>query len=256
MKNTIYSLCAILVFGWAGCVNLDRELITDLTEKQISTSYDNTLFRVTSIYTDMPSGYLAIDGAMAASTSDEAEHTLETSTVQKLNNGSWNAVDNPDNLWGAFYRGIRKANQFLVAADSVNLDQYRLDPAASAQSVYTTRLADIRRWKYEARFLRAYFYFELIKRYGGVPIFTKSLTIDDDFSGIKRNSLAECVQFISAECDSAAANLPVIYAAVDLGRATRGAALSLKSRTLLYAASDLFNRKDWTLRDWPDLRDL
>ena len=245
MKNIIYSLCAVFAFGWAGCVDLDRELITDLTEKQISTSYDNTLFRVTSIYTDMPSGYLAIDGAMAASTSDEAEHTLETSTVQKLNNGSWNAVDNPDNLWGAFYRGIRKANQFLVAADSVNLDQYRLDPAASAQSVYTTRLADIRRWKYEARFLRAYFYFELIKRYGGVPIFTKSLTIDDDFSGIKRNSLAECVQFISAECDSAAANLPVIYAAVDLGRATRGAALSLKSRTLLYAASDLFNTPSW-----------
>jgi starch-binding outer membrane protein, SusD/RagB family len=220
-------------------------LITDLNEKQIITSYENTLYRVNSLYTDIPSSYLAIDGAMSASTTDEAEHTLETSTVQKFNNGSWNAVDNPENVWGTFYRGIRKANQFLVSSDSVNLDQYRLDPSASTQAVYKTRLDDIKRWKYEARFLRAYFYFELVKRYGGVPILTKALSIDDDFSGIQRNTLAECVQFITAECDSAAAILPVAYPVGELGRATKGAALALKSRMLLYAASDLFNTPSW-----------
>ena len=245
MKYSFYSIFAFLIIASVGCVNLDRELVTDLSEKQIIYSYDNTLYRVNSIYTDIPAGYLQIDGAMTASATDEAEHTLETSNVQKFNNGSWNAVDNPDNLWGNFYRGIRKANQFLVAADSVNLDQYRLDPAVSAQSVYTTRLADIKRWKYEARFLRAYFYFELLKRYGGVPIFTQALSIDSDFQGVKRNTLAECIKFVTDECDSAALNLPTIYAAADLGRATKGAALSLKSRTLLYAASDLFNTPSW-----------
>jgi starch-binding outer membrane protein, SusD/RagB family len=245
MKNITGALCLLLISLTMACVNLDRELITDLSEKQIIYSYDNTSFRLNSIYTDMPTGYLAIDGAMPASASDEAEHTLETSDVHKFNTGAWNAVDNPENRWSTFYRGIRKANQFLVASDSVNLDQYRLDPATSAQTVYTTRLADIRRWKYEARFLRAYFYFELVKRYGGVPILTKSLSIDDDFSGIKRNTLAECIQFITSECDSAAANLPNIYAAADLGRATKGAALALKARTLLYAASDLFSNPSW-----------
>ncbi len=241
--NGILSILALVCLN--GCADLDREFIADISEKQLTTSYDNTLYRVNSIYTDMPSGYLVIDGAMAASACDEAEHTLETSNVQKYNNGSWNAVDNPENLWSTFYRGIRKANQFLVASDSVNLDQYRLDPSASTQAVYNTRLADIKRWKYEARFLRAYFYFELVKRYGGVPLITKSLSIDDDFSGIKRNSLAECIQFITSECDSAAANLPVVYTAADLGRATKGAALALKSRTLLYAASDLFSNPSW-----------
>jgi starch-binding outer membrane protein, SusD/RagB family len=239
----VFGIFSILCLG--ACVDLERELITDLTESQIINSYENTQYRVNSIYTDIPSGYTPIDGAMTASATDEAEHTLETSTIQKFNNGAWNAVDNPENLWSTFYRGIRKANQFLAASDSVNLDQYRLDPSASTQAVYKTRLAEVKRWKYEARFLRAFFYFELIKRYGGVPIFTKSLSIDDDFTGIKRSTLNECIQFITVECDSAAANLPVSYPASDLGRATKGAALALKSRTLLYAASDLFSNPAW-----------
>ena len=245
MKRIVPILCVALL-GWlSGCENLDRELITDLTEKQVLKSYDFTLFRITSLYTDIPAGYLQIDGAMAASATDEAEHTLETSNVQKFNNGSWNAIDTPENLWQNFYRGIRKANQFLASSDSVNLDQYRLDPAPSAQSVYQTRLSDIKRWKYEARFLRAYFYFELVKRYGGVPLLTKIYSVEDNFQDVKRNALAECIQYITSECDSAARNLPITYSATDLGRATRGAALALKSRVLLYAASDLFNTPNW-----------
>jgi hypothetical protein len=245
MKPIVFILCATLLVWLSGCEDLERELVTDISEQQLIHSYDYTLNRVNSLYTDMPSGYLQIDGAMAASATDEAEHTLETSNVQKFNNGSWNAVDNPENLWANFYRGIRKANQFLAATDSVNLDQYKLDPSPSAQTNYQNRLADIKRWKYEARFLKAYFYFELMKRYGGVPILTKIYSVNDDFQSVRRNTLAECIQYITAECDSAAKNLPITYSATDLGRATRGAALSLKSRVLLYAASDLFNTLTW-----------
>ncbi len=245
MKSILSLLFVAFVIGLSSCENLDRELITDITPQQATKSYDYSLYRIASIYTDIPAGYLQIDGAMTASATDEAEHTLETSNVQKLNNGSWNAIDNPDNLWANFYRGIRKANQFLVSSDSINLDQYKLDPTPSAQTVYKTRLADIQRWKYEARFLRAYFYFELTKRYGGVPIISRIYSVDNDFQATRRNTLAECIQYITAECDSAAKNLPVTYSATDLGRATKGAALALKSRVLLYAASDLFNTPSW-----------
>ena len=55
----------------------------------------------------------------------------------------------------------------------------------------------------------------------------------------------ECIKFITDECDSAAAVLPLSHATGELGRATKGAALALKSRTLLYAASDLFNTASW-----------
>lgn len=247
MRRFVSIVWVAVVVWLSGCESLDRELITDITPDQATKSYDFSLLRLNSIYTDMPSGYLQIDGAMTASATDEAEHTLETSNVQKFNNGAWNAIDNPENLWGTFYRGIRKTNQFLASTDSVNLDQFKFDPTPSAQTVYNTRLAEIKRWKYEARFLRAYFYFELVKRYGGVPIVSKIYSVNDNFQDVKRNTLNECIQYITAECDSAARNLPVVYSApaVDLGRATRGAALALKSRVLLYAASDLFNTPGW-----------
>jgi len=245
MKRILSFFFVAAVIGLSSCEDLERELITDISEQQLIRSYDFTLNRLNSIYTDIPAGYLQIDGAMTASATDEAEHTLETSDVQKFNNGSWNAIDNPENLWGSLYRGIRKTNQLLVATDSINLDQFKLDPAPTAQVTYQSRLNDIRRWKYEARFLRAYFYFELVKRYGGVPLFTQALSIEQDFSTVKRNTLTECINYITAECDSAARNLPLTYTATDLGRATRGAALSLKSRVLLYAASDLFNTTTW-----------
>lgn len=246
MKSFLSLLCVAAIVWLSGCENLDRELITDITQQQLIHSYDYTLNRVNSLYTTVPPGYLQIDGAMTASATDEAEHTLETSNVQKFNSGSWNAIDNPDNLWPNFYLGIRRVNQFLVSTDSVNLDQYRLDPAPSAQTIYQNRLNDINRWKYEARFLRAYFYFELVKRYGGVPLVSQIYSLDADVQATKRNTLAECIQYVTAECDSAAKNLPLIYPSTDLGRATKGAALALKSRMLLYAASDLFNTTTWS----------
>lgn len=89
----------------------------------------------------------------------------------------------------------------------------------------------------EARFLRAFAYFELVKRYGGVPIVTKALPIDADESElfVARNSEKEVYDFISSEMDAIAAILPE-EADLD-GRVNRWVALSLKSRAMLYAAS-------------------
>src|SRR5690606_21683086 len=87
---------------------------------------------------------------------------------------------------------------------------------------------------------RAYFYFELVKRYGGVPLITRTLSINEDLD-MARTEFDACIQFISDECDSAALHLPPNAPTADLGRATKGAALALKSRALLYWASPLNN---------------
>ncbi|MGV8096554.1 MAG: RagB/SusD family nutrient uptake outer membrane protein [Mangrovibacterium sp.] len=240
-KIILFGMLALLYLN--ACEDLDREIITTVSEEEVNTIYNYTMNRATAMYGVLPSGFSEIDGAMSASISDEAEHTLETSDVQLFNAGSWNAIYNPDNVWSKYYSAIRNVNLFLVTSDSVDLEVYRLDP--EQQQVYTGRLAEIKRWKYEGRFLRAFYYFELIKRYGGVPVITKALTLGDDYSGINRNTLQECVQFIVDECDSAAAQLPAKYADADLGRATKGAALALKAKVLLYAASDLWNNPSW-----------
>ncbi|RYC70960.1 MULTISPECIES: RagB/SusD family nutrient uptake outer membrane protein [Spirosoma] len=252
MKKYIYSIICLIGTGLAACQDLDREFVTTIGRNEIEQSFGNVQALLNAIYSDIPDGMLYIGGAaMMASATDEAEFTAETNTVQSFNTGSWNAINNPDFVWGNYYRSIRKVNQFLLSTGKVNLDPWKLDPSPSAQQVYQTNLAAIKRWTYEARFLRAYYYFELVKRYGGVPLLTKALSLEDDVRNIPRASLNDCLQFITAECDSAAAQLPLntstfpYVAATDLGRVTRLTALALKSRVLLYAASDLFNNPGW-----------
>lgn len=257
MKNKLYYALLPMLFAAGACQKLDREFVTDLSKDQIDVSYNRSTQLLTAVYTELRDGFAEIDGAMVAAATDEAEYVQEFGSVQNFNNGSWNAARNPNNVWPDYFRGIRKANLFLESAGKVNLDLYKLDPSINAQDIYKKRLYDISRWNYEARFLRAYFYFELVKRYGGVPIITSTLDVAD-VPNVKRNTLAECLKFISDECDSVATKMlvdqngalnliPIQYTSTqeDYGRVTRGVALALKSRAKLYAASELFNNPSW-----------
>ncbi|MCF0054792.1 RagB/SusD family nutrient uptake outer membrane protein [Dyadobacter sp. CY356] len=252
MKRYIQVLTAGILLTLTACQDLDREFVTSIGRNEIEQSFTNVQNLLNSIYADIPDGTVYIGGAaMMASASDESEFTTENNAIQAFNSGSWSAVSNPDPVWATYYRGIRKVNQFLLSTDDINLDPWKLDPSSSAQAVYNTNLAAITRWKYESRFLRAYFYFELVKRYGGVPILNNVFSLEDDYTKVGRNSLEECIQFITSECDSAAVKLPLngstapYVAGTDLGRVTKVAALALKSRVLLYAASELFNNPSW-----------
>ena len=222
---------------------LDREMILTMTEKQALESYDVAQKRVNGLYTYLPNGFSPVGGAMMAAASDEAEDSVASSSVHMFNNGSWNPLNNPDNVWTYYYQGIRQATLFLETADQINMERYKLDPQNQAD--YEMRMANIERWKYEARFLRAYFYSELVKRYGGVPLANELMDMDTDYRNIPRNTLQECIDFIVDECGQVAPHLPAVYQASDMGRVTRGAALALKSRVLLYAASELFNNPVW-----------
>lgn len=122
------------------------------------------------------------------------------------------------------FKGIRNANIFMENIDKVpDLD----DPEKT-------------RMKAEAVVLRALQYEELLKRYGGVPIVVKSLVSTDDVK-LPRNTFEECVDFIVKSCDEAAVVLPDVYSDNYKGRLTKGAALALKGRVLLFAASPFFN---------------
>jgi hypothetical protein len=218
-------------------------MMLTMTEKQALESYDVAQKRVNGLYTYLPNGFSPVGGAMMAAASDEAEYSVASSSVHMFNNGSWNPLNNPDNVWTYYYQGIRQATLFLETADQINMERYKLDPQNQAD--YEMRMANIERWKYEARFLRAYFYSELVKRYGGVPLANELMDMDTDYRNIPRNTLQECIDFIVDECGQVAPHLPAVYQASDMGRVTRGAALALKSRVLLYAASELFNNPVW-----------
>ncbi|MBL4676585.1 MAG: RagB/SusD family nutrient uptake outer membrane protein [Mucilaginibacter sp.] len=121
--------------------------------------------------------------------------------------------------WSDHYTGIKTANIFLENVDRVP----NMDATLKA------------RMKAEARFLRAWHYFLLETWWGDVPLIQKDLTIDESKT-IARTPKADVVAFILKELDEAAADLPVntAYAAADKGRITKGAAIALKARVLLY----------------------
>jgi hypothetical protein len=247
MKNSKYILYAIIVlFSLNACNDLlDQEATLDLTEDVAIRAYTNAQGRLMNLYTCLPDGFFYLDGAMMAAASDEAEFTKEFASIQKFNTGAWNALDNPDEgAWSRNFAGIRGATLFLSQIDSIQFEYLKNDP--SGQSEYIFRKERIENWKQEARFLRAFFYFELIKRYGGVPVLNTVLNLDTDFASIPRNSLADCVQYIEDECDTVIAHLPAKQTdPTMLGTATGTAAWALKSKVALFAASNLFSDPSW-----------
>lgn len=244
--NILLGVCSCVGSVFCSCSDyLDRETDSYIDKNMTFSSYERTSKYLTSIYTYIPEGLNRMSsGGMFDASTDDAEQALEGSSVQSFNQGAWNAVYNPDDMWNRLYAGIRMANEFIENADNVNLDTHKNDP--NNQTEYQNRLKDIKIWKAEAQFLRAYFHFELLKRYGPVPIVTTSLSINGDYSNTPRPSMDECVDFIAKECDEAALVLELTpwRDNTAMGHATKGAALALKSRLLLYAASPLY--LDWS----------
>lgn len=144
-------------------------------------------------------------------------------------------------LWDDQYLAIRACNKFLENIEQLPDDDILIDGVTKKNRMIG-----------EAHFLRAWFYLNLTSLYGGVPIITNTFGLDDDFS-VARNTYAECIKFVSDECDLAANLLPLVHTGDNLGRATKGAALAIKSRILLYAASDLHNTTVFTGYSNPEL---
>jgi hypothetical protein len=139
--------------------------------------------------------------------------------------GNMSASANCD--WGGFgahYSGIRQANLVFKNIDMV----------ADADANWKRDI------KGQALFCRAMQHYELFRNYGGIPIITKVLDGDGEIN-IHRSSVASVVDSVVAWCDRAAALLPLTRPSTDYGKITRLAALALKSRILLYAASPLYN---------------
>lgn len=144
--------------------------------------------------------------------------------------GSFSRDDFAEFNWIQLYGRIRQINIFLENIEEASFDDEN----------WKNRLIG------EVHFLNAYFYHNLVRLYGGVPLVTKAYNLEDEFM-IARSSLQECIDYIVSEADLAASLLPEGYEAGqgDIGRATKGAALALKARVLLYAASDLYNDPSW-----------
>ncbi|HEY4785181.1 MAG TPA: RagB/SusD family nutrient uptake outer membrane protein, partial [Bacteroidales bacterium] len=142
--------------------------------------------------------------------------------------------------------GIRAANYFLE--QSVNYKKFlalnRDTISPQGKISYTNDSLNIAWYRAEAHILRAWYYFELSKRYGGVPLVIKTLAITDN-TNLPKSSYDDIVNFIVNEVDAYKDSLQVNWKTSSFtnndGRLSKGAALALKARVLLFAASPLHN---------------
>lgn len=183
---------------------------------------------LTEIYTNLPKGYNRIANNILDAASDDAISSQNASTIERFTNGQISSFNNPDDAWYNNYQGIRRANKFLT-----NIDKVPFKATMQQEKGY---------WIAEAKFLRAYFYFELFKRYGGVPLLGDNVLGLNSNLNIQRNTSKETTDYILSQLEEViAAGRPDPITDGNLGRATRGAAMALKSRLLLYLASPLYN---------------
>ena len=248
MKHHIL-IATALILSMSSCEDfLDTSLDTNQTNETLATDRSTIWAFANAFYSPIHNGYSAIDGNIFASASDEAQQASASSDVIYFNKGMVNANVNPLSYhYTNCYEGIRAANYFLdYVADGKGkaLLELNRNLVTDAES-YKRDLLSLDWYIAEAHIARAYYYAELIKMYGGMPIVEQTMS-QNDGQMIGRSSYEECVEYIVKEIDSWKDKLAKDWNnyADREGRFTLGAALAIKSRVLLYAASPLHNPTD------------
>jgi hypothetical protein len=252
MKKTILVFLSILLLS--GCADfLDTSLDTNPTSETIETNR-NTLWNLANaFYSPITYGYSVIDNNIFASASDEAQQTAVSSNVLYFNKGILNEGVNPlFYLYRNYYEGIRAANYFLdYVKDGKGEELLKLNRNIENDIYsYMRDVASLNWYIAEAHIARAYYYSELIKMYGAVPIIEKTIEQSDN-EKVTQSSYDQVVEYILNEIDTYSGELAVNWDefADREGRFTLGAALAIKSRVLLYAASPLHN-PEGNLNKW------
>jgi hypothetical protein len=229
----IFSLIVVLI-GITSCSEdlLELKPLDQYDSESVWNGSDASLIEsfINNIYLGLPDGFRG-DRFITASYVDETMLVFNrnTSSVNQslISPSAYYDFDNNEGtsdhyVWENAYKNIRACNLFfenIETSTAVTEEQKQV-------------------LKGEVHFLRAYLYHMLLSMYGGVPIITKAYQLNEEYA-VARNTYEESVQFIIEEIANATALLPLV--ASQKGRATKGAALALKSRVLLEAASDLHN---------------
>ena len=239
MKKYIYIISAMLLL--ASCDSyFDIDFQDQANLEEIFAKKNTTEGYLAHLYSYLPHDEDTHKGAgYVIPRSDEGLFGfLGYGPFNKLRSGDYSTAASGDvveyNQWKRMYVGIRQCTIFM---DYVDLDKEDTQVVRDAMRA-------------EARFLRAYYYFCLFRQYGPVIIWGDSLAPEDAAGAdLDRNTVDENINFMVSELDKACEYLPDDIKEIGAndswtGRATRGAALALKSRILTYAASPLYNGQD------------
>jgi len=216
----IYFACLLFTLGM--CVScedyLDRKPLYGPSDENYFNNEEELLLVVNGLYSsmtfhptdDMPQN-LTLDAA------SDIGWDRNTSDLQSIGRGDYDSNNGYiRGIWTSSYKTIGKCNFVL---DNIHKLQDIVDEAK------------LKRFIAETKFIRAFTYQQLVDFFGGVPLMTAGLPLEE--AQVPRSSREEIVDFILSELQAAAVDLPASYAGQDIGRATKGAALSIRARAAL-----------------------
>ncbi|MDR3268152.1 MAG: RagB/SusD family nutrient uptake outer membrane protein [Tannerella sp.] len=205
-----------------GCVSCDSGLLETIPNDRISSDIywqtpNDALLAVNSLYDDLEGTNLLTFDALT-----DIAHTNDPFEVQAdIEKGNYDALNTKIyNQWASAYKGIAATNFFLENVDKISFTDENL----------------LKRYKAEARVLRAYQYIKLVPLFGGVPLVTHPLTLEESRK-LTRETADGIWNFVDQELEEVYGWLPDAYDAKDQGRITKWAALGLKARAALYAGN-------------------
>ncbi|SHG16280.1 RagB/SusD family nutrient uptake outer membrane protein [Pedobacter caeni] len=241
-KYIMITACLGLAVWSGGCKKATDKSFLDPTD--IGRINEQTVFAdsalsiqfLNSVYAELDKTYFMENGTGGgglwafSDASDDGEARYSGGFSQGFNLANVaGASDSAPSLatWNVCYAMVRRVNVFLY-----NIERAPLSAAKKKQLIA------------ESRFLRAYAYYHLLRVFGGVPLLgDKKYELSDDFM-LPRNSFVETLGYIEKELNEVALILPLEQLPEDFGRPTKGAALAVKAKVLLMAASPLYNENN------------
>lgn len=239
-KSIIFASLALAtaLTGFTSCGDfLDKEPSNDLSKEKTFSGWVNAQQFHYDTYNFLLHGALRVNNSWLDAATDLAECAIPTGgTRTTFNIGNYYGAGGAaefTSVWESRYRGIRKCNMTLAEVDKVT------KPADETEELFASEKAQV---KGEARFFRAWFYWELFLRYGPVPIVKEVLDPNGDLLSAytTRPSVREYISFILTELNECGEGMLSYEESTDASRAGRlnpAVPAALKSRILLYLAS-------------------
>jgi hypothetical protein len=243
MKLNKNILCLALASLALSSCNTDYNEYTAYDKEYIARSFTYVGGLMTKIYNDIDTDWGNLSGAMLSSATDESEYSHDGNSVEDFYNGNWSAANPHQTIWSSAYEGITYCNEVIDNWSDMTFDQYKLNID------YEKQMYLYNNYKYEARWARAYFYYTLVRQYGGVPFKIHNTTGTEE-TALPRVTADSIFNFIASECDDIkdkiiedySADAEHILAKAETGRANKYAVLALKAQAALYQASPLFTQ--------------
>lgn len=245
LTNTIYGIAAVLLL--AGCSDkMNYKEYTNYDAEYVKRTFGDVGGLISDIYLGVDTDWGNYSGAMLSSASDESQYAYSGNDIEDFYNGSWSASNPMNSMWTSCYESIAKCNRYLEEFTGLTF------PELEQLADYNAEMYRYNNYQYEVRFMRAYFFFNLVRQYGAIPFPQEGMTTDEK-NTLSRTPAQDMFDFIISECEAIQDSIIADYENLgdmtlnepsETGRVDKVTVLALKARASLYAASPLFNTSD------------